>query len=176
MDLSDISARMQRSLASLRQDLSSIRSGRANPTLIEHVMVSVYNSRMPIKQLGAISAPEQNLLVIDVWDGGIIDAIVKGIQEANIGITPHAEASRVRCFLPALTQERREQLVKLVKQKVEAGRIQIRQIRADAKKSFEEMPEDVKSRKEKELQELVDRAMAEIDGVSQRKEAELMQV
>src|SRR3989344_8499477 len=103
MDLSDdddISARIQRSLASLRQDLSSIRSGRANPTLIEHVMVSVYNSRMPIKQLGAISAPEQNLLVIDVWDVGIMDAVVKGIQESNIGMTPHAEGSRVRCVLP----------------------------------------------------------------------------
>lgn len=172
----EVSDRINRVIVSLRQELATLRSGRATPSLIENVMVSVYNSRMPIKQLGAISAPEPQLLIIDVWDGGIVDAVVKGIQEANIGITPHVEGQRIRCPLPALTQERREQLVTLVKQKEENSRIQIRKVRLDAKKGFEGAPEDVKFRKERELQDIVDRAMEEIDVIGQRKESELMQI
>lgn len=165
-------------LEALRHDLATVRTGRANPGLIDNLQIEVYGSRMPLKQLGVIAAPDPRLLTIQVWDPSCVKAIEKGILEANVGLTPNTDGTLIRLPVPPLSQERREQLVKLVSQKLELSRIQIRQIRQDALKNIEQTvsSEDEQERLEKLVQQEVDSAMAAITEAGQRKEEELRQV
>ncbi len=175
---------MRKALAVTSTDLSSIRSGRATPALVEHVVVAVYGGTQHLKimELATITTMDSRTLVISPFDPSIIAEIERGLMEANIGLTPVVDGEIIRISIPSLTQERRLEYIKLAKAKLEAGRIMIRQIRAEAMKDLKKMEadsaisEDEQKLGEKHVQELTDEMIAEIDLLGEKKEAELLQV
>lgn len=184
MDEGLITSKMQKALDAVASDLSSIRTGRAAPSLVENIVVPAYGGtqRLKIVELASISSPEPTQLVISPWDKSIIGDIKKGILEVNIGMNPNIDGEVIRIIMPPLTTEDREKYVKLLSQKLEAGKIMIRQIRGDEmhdiKKKFEEktMTEDEKFGSEKQLQEITDSFIAKIEEMGEKKKAELLQI
>lgn len=166
-------------LTHLQRELSSIRAGRANPSLVEDVPVNVYGSRMKLMEVGTISAPQPSLLTVQIWDASVVHDVLKAIQEANLGLNPSAEGNTIRLPIPPLTEERREEFIKLAHQKAEASRISIRQVRGDERGKWEKEKEDGNfgedelDRREKILQDLVERSSKQIDEQLKTKEEEL---
>ena len=179
-NLSEAQQKMQKAMQSLFSDLSTVRTGRAAPSLVENIVVSVYggSTRLKVLELATIGAQDPQTLVITPFDGSIIEEIRKGIMEANVGLNPVVDGPLIRISIPPLSQERREELIHLMKQKLEAGRIMIRQIRheamADIKKA--NLPEDETSRLEKEVQGMTDKFIGEIDALGRKKEDDLLQI
>ncbi|MCR4305838.1 MAG: ribosome recycling factor [Candidatus Daviesbacteria bacterium] len=163
-------------------EIAGIRAGRANPALIEGVSVEVYGSRMKLNEVGNISAPQPSLLTVQVWDVSILDKVIKAIQEANLGLNPSNEGTLIRLPIPPLTAERREEFIKLLHQKVEETHVSIRQIRHDFRNGWKKESEDGAFgedeffRREKILQELVDKKVAELEALGKAKEEELVQI
>lgn len=184
MDINLVRERMQKVLDVLKGDLSTIRTGRATPSLVENIVVGVYGGeqRLRIMELATIGSSDPQTLLITPYDSSIIDEIQKGIMTANIGLTPVVDSNSIRISIPSLSQERREELIKIMKQKLESGRIQIRQVRHEAinqvKKMFtdKEISQDDETRYEKEIQKATDDIITAIDVMRQRKEEELMQI
>lgn len=180
--LNPLTVKMQKAIEIVRADLQTIRTGRATPQLIENMVISVYggSSKMKLKELATITASDIRMLVISPFDPSVVNEIVKGIQEANVGYNPQSEGKLIRISIPPLTEERRNEYLKLAKAKGEGGRIMIRQIRHDGmhqlKKMEEadEIDEDNKKRLEKRIQELTDEFVAEVDALLERKEGELL--
>ncbi len=176
--------KMQKVLGVLTADLATIRTGRATPSLVEHLVVNVYGGtqRLKIMELATIGTLDPETLVITPFDESIIEEIQKGIMIANIGLTPIIDGKNIRISIPPLSQERREELTKLMRQKLEGGRIQVRQIRHEAmgsvRKQFtdKEISQDEEKRLEKEIQKATDDIMATIDAMRERKEEELLQI
>lgn len=162
--------------------IAAIRAGRANPSLIENIPVEAYGSRMKLNEVGNISAPQPSLLTVQVWDASILDKVIKSIQEANLGLNPSNEGTLIRLPIPPLTAERREEFIKILHQKVEESHVSIRQIRQDFRNDWkkasddEEFGEDELFRREKILQELIDKKVAEIEELGKVKEEELTQI
>lgn len=175
---------MQAVLDVIKKDAGSIRTGRAAPSLIEEIQVSVYGGTQKLKivELATISAPDPQTLVLEPFDKSITDEIRNGILAANLGFNPSLDGEIIRISLPLLTGEDREKYVKLLSQKIENGRIAIRQIRGEAirdiKHKFEnrQISEDEKFRAEKNCQETTDKFIREIDEISKKKEQEIRQV
>lgn len=165
-----------------KMEIAGIRAGRANPSLIENIPVSVYGSRMKLVEVGNISAPQPTLLTVQVWDNSILDNVIKAIQEANLGLNPTQEGNLIRLPIPPLTAERREEFIKLLHQKIEQARVEIRQIRQDQRQDWlrqkEEgsISEDEFFRRERLLQEAIDKKMEEIENLGKAKEEELTQI
>ncbi|MBI2086309.1 ribosome recycling factor [Candidatus Daviesbacteria bacterium] len=165
-----------------KMDLAGIRAGRANPSLIENIPVSVYGSSMKLNEVGNISAPQPSLLTVQVWDVSVLNDVIKAIQQANLGLNPSNEGTLIRLPIPPLTAERREEFIKIVHQKVEEVHVAIRQIRQDIrnewKKASEEgqFGEDEFFRREKILQELIDKKIVEIESLGKAKKEELTQI
>jgi len=180
--LNEVNQRIQAALEHVQKELSAIRAGRANPSMIEDVPVSAYGSRMKLMEVGTISSPQSNLLTIQVWDAGLVNDVVKALQEANLGLNPAAEGQIVRLPIPPLTAQRREEFKKLANTKMEEGRIEIRQIRQDMRQKWEkeqeagEFGEDEFNRRGKLLQDLVDKAISQIEEIGKAKEEELSQI
>jgi ribosome recycling factor len=180
--LAEVNQRIQAALDHLKRDLSTIRAGRANPTLIEELPINVYGGQMKLVELGTISAPQPSLLTIQVWDASVVQDIVKAIQSANLGLNPAIEGQLIRLPIPPLTAERREEFIKLAHQKMEQSRIEVRQIRQEAREEWEqakdkgEIGEDEFNRRSKLLQELVDKTSGQIDEMGKAKEEELNQI
>lgn len=184
VDLIDTQSKMLRALEIIRQDLATIRTGRATPALVENVVVTVYggSQKLKVMELGTISASDPRTLIITPFDPSIIEEINRGLLEANIGLTPFLDGEVIRISIPALSEERRQDYIKLAKQKLEAGRIMIRQIRHELmsklKQMFEakEIGEDDRRRTEEDLQNLTDKMIAEIEEIGRRKEEELLAI
>lgn len=182
--VSEMRRRMQKALLVLQEDLSTVRTGRAMPSLIENVVVSVYQGtqRLKIKELATISASDPQTLVLQPFDGSITDEIQKGIMEANIGLTPSSDGNIIRISVPSLSEERRRDLIKLMKQKLENGKIVIRQIRQDArnivrKKHIDkEISEEQMYRFDQEIQKITDEIILAVDEIGRKKESELLQI
>lgn len=182
MDLSTTQLKMSKAINFLKSDLVSIHTGRATPALIENVEIIAYGGtqKMKLEELGTITVLDAKTIVISPWDQSVINEIYKGIMAANIGLTPVVDSQVVRMSVPSLTEERRLEFVKLLKQKLEAGRIMIRQIRhefmSDLKRAFEseQVNEDERDRLEKELQETTDEMNTQIEEIGREKEKELM--
>lgn len=174
--------KIESSIEHLKMDLSGIRAGRANPALVESVSVDAYGTRMKMNEIGTISAPQPSLLTIQVWDAGLVQHVIKAIQEANLGLNPSNEGNVIRLPIPALTEERRQEFVKLVHIKLEESRVAIRQVRQETRQEWDkqkeagEISEDEIFRREKLLQEMIDKKMTEIDELGKVKTEELMQV
>lgn len=178
----DAETRMGKAIDALRRDLSSIRTGRASPSLVERLPVDYYGSSTPLNQLAGISVPEPRLLVIQPWDRGSMTAIEKAIMKSELGLNPSNDGQVIRIAIPALTEERRKQLVKLVHGHVEEGKVALRNIRRDAMTHVKdlmnekEIGEDDERRAEQQVDELTRRFVAEADKVGKSKELEVMEV
>lgn len=182
--VSMLSEKMLKALEILRQDLATVRTGRATPQLIENVIIAAYSGsqKLRLQELAMITAYDSRTIVISPYDPSITEEIVKGIQEANLGFNPQSEGKLIRIIIPPLTEERRQEFLKLARAKTEGGRIMIRQVRHDAmsslKKQLEngEIDEDSKKRLEKRIQELTDEMIAEINSLLEKKEADLLKL
>ena len=176
--------KMQKALQVLMGDIATVRTGRATPALVENVVVSVYGGtqRLKIMELATISASDPQTLVLSPFDTSILSEMQKGIMEANIGLTPSTDGNVIRISIPPLSEERRIELIKLMKQKLENGRIAIRQIRQDArnivrKKHIDkEISEEEMYRIEKEIQKITDEMILSVDEMGRKKEEELLQI
>jgi len=182
--VSEMRQRMQKALLVLQEDLATVRTGRATPALIENVAVSVYGGtqRLKIMELGTIGASDPQTLVITPFDSSITAEIQKGIMEANIGLTPSSDGNIIRITIPQLSEERRVELTKLMKQKLENGRIMIRQVRQDARNIVrkqhidKEISEEQMYRFDQEIQKITDEIILAVDEMGRKKEEELMQI
>lgn len=178
--------RMQKVLEVLHGDLATVRTGRAAPSLVENINISAYGgppaggARLKVMELATIGIVDSHTLQITPFDGSIIGEIQKGIEAANVGLTPVIDGQIIRISIPPLSEERRQELIHLMKQKLENGRVMIRQVRHEAmlniKKQKEAFSEDEVVRLEKEVQKTTDEVIAEIDAMGKKKEAELMQI
>lgn len=180
--LKDAGHKMEQAVAHLKDELSSIRTGRATPAVLNRVTVEYYGTPVPLNQLASINVPEPRLLSIQPFDKGAIGAIEKAIQSSDLGITPSNDGQVIRLAFPALTEERRKDLVKQVHGRAEESRVAVRNVRRHAKEDMEKLEregsisQDDLVRGEKELQKLTDRHVAEIDEIQRHKEQELMEV
>jgi len=163
-------------------EFSSVRTGKASPALVENIMVEVYGSMMRIRELAGITTPEPRMLVIQPWDMGSLQAIEKAIQKANLGLSPAVQGKIIRLGFPELSQERRQEFVKIIKKMAEDGRVAIRHVRRDALELLKKAKaaggvgdEEIEST-EKEIQKLTDQYIAKIDGQIVSKEKEIMTV
>ena len=170
---------MQKALESSQREFASIRSGKATTSLLDTVRVEVYGSHMPISQVATISAPEPRLLTVTPYDKGTTNAIERAIRDSDLGLNPSTQGAVIRVPLPALNEERRRELVKVVHKLAEEGRIAIRHARTDARdktKKLEKVSEDDKKHAEKDLQKLHDEYIGKLDDALKAKEAEIMEV
>ena len=180
--ISEAEANMKKSLEVLKKELAGMRAGRATPALLDKVMVSYYGNPMPVNQLANVSVPEARLLVIQPWDKTVLPEIEKAILKSDLGITPTSDGTVIRLTIPPLTQERRAELVKIIKKKAEEGRVAIRNIRREYMEKFKqqqkkgEIPEDESRRAQDEIQKLTDKYVKEIDQLLASKEQEIMQL
>lgn len=176
MDSTDLQSKFQKTIEVVKQDLNTIRTGKASPALIENLIVDAYGTKMKLVELATIAATDPTTIVLTPFDQANIEAIIKAISAANLGLTAISEDTRIRVVVPTLSQERRLEYVKLVKSKIEGGKIMIRQIRHDAMEdvSKAEANEDEKERMEKEVQALTDKMVEDLDLLAENKEKELL--
>jgi len=174
--------KMDKTIAVFKRELAHIRAGRANPQLLDGIMVDYYGTPTPITQVGNISAPEPRMLMVSVWDASMIGEVEKAIMKANLGINPANDGKVIRLVMPELTEERRKELAKTIKRKGEESKVAIRSIRRDANETFKkdkktsDITEDDFDDLEKEIQELTDEHTKTIDEMVKEKEAEVMEV
>jgi ribosome recycling factor len=174
--------KMHRAVEVLQHDLGALRTGRASPALLEKVNVEAYGAAMPLNGLATITVPEPRMLVIQPWDKKMLPAIEKAIQKSDLGLTPNSDGSVVRLSLPALNEERRRDLVKMVHKRVEEARVAVRNCRRDAVDEIrkaekdEHLPEDQVKRAQERLQKLTDELIKQVDDVGRRKEGEVMEI
>ena len=180
--LLDAEERMQKTIDSLKRDLSGIRTGRATPGLIERLEVDYYGTPTPLNQISGISAPEARLLVVQPWDRGAVGSIEKAIRSSDLGLNPTNDGQLIRIAIPALTEERRKSLVKVVRNKVEECRVALRNIRRDSVAQIKDLMkekaigEDDEHRGEQQIQELTNRFISEADKIGKHKEDEVLEV
>jgi len=180
--LEDARERMTKSVESIRHEFGSVRTGRASPALLDRIMVDYYGTSTALKQLATISAPEPRLLTIQPYDKSSIKSIERAILESDIGLTPSNDGNLIRLGIPELTEERRKQLVRVVRHIAEEGRVAIRNIRRDVMHDLREMKEagetgsDDEHRAEVELQKVTDVRVTELDDLLKYKEAEILEV
>ncbi len=174
--------KMKKAVEFTRQELSKLRSGKATAALLDDVKVDYYGQKMPIAQVGTVSTPDAHLITVQPWDKSILHEIEKAILAANVGLTPSNDGSVIRLPVPALTEERRKELVKVAKKFVEDGRITIRNIRRDSNEHLkkaekdEHVSEDERKHGETEVQKLTDKYIKHLDEILSIKEKEIMEV
>jgi ribosome recycling factor len=180
--LADARERMSKSVESMRHEFGSVRTGRATPALLDRISVDYYGAVTPLKQLATISAPEPRMLTVQPYDKSSIKAIERAIMESDVGLTPGNDGNLIRLVVPELSEERRRQLVKVVRNIAEEGRVAIRNIRRDVMHDLRELKEageagsDDEHRAEVELQKVTDARIAELDEVLKHKEDDILEV
>ena len=175
----DCRASMEKSLESSKRELASIRTGKATTNLLDTVRIDAYGQSMPVNQVASVAAPEPRLLTVTPWDKGLVQAIEKGLRDSDLGLNPMTQGGVIRVPLPALNEERRKDLVKVVHKLAEEARIGIRHARTECRdklKKLEKVSEDDVKHAEKDLQKVHDEYMAKIDELLKGKEAEIMEV
>ena len=182
--LKDAEEKMRKAVDSTRHEFSLIRTGRANPEILEHVRVDFYGTSMKLNEVAAISVPEPRQLLITPFDRNALGAIEKGIMKSDVGITPNNDGNGIRLNIPQLNEERRKELIKQVHGKSEHGRVSVRTVRQDAMKQLQAMRKDKENpisendekRAQDQVQKLVDKYIAEIDVLTKTKEVEMLEV
>jgi ribosome recycling factor len=180
--LGDAERRMQKAIEALKQDIASIRTGRASSALIERITVDYYGTPTPINQVASVSVPEARLLVIQPWDRKLLTDIEKAIQKSDLGINPNNDGQVIRLAIPPLNEERRREMVKTLHKKLDEHKVAIRNVRRDAQDKFrerekkKEISEDELKRSAERLQKLTDRYIDEMDKVGKSKELEILEV
>jgi ribosome recycling factor len=176
------SLKMDKSIQSLKKDISTLRTGRANPNMIDTIRVDVYGQLMPIEQLATVSAPEARLISIQVWDKANIQLIDSAIQKSELGINPNIDGQIIRLRIPDLTEERRKDLIKILKNMGEKGKVSIRNIRREGNEELKKKlkdkltTEDESENFEKNIQKLTDQNIENIDTILADKEKEILQI
>ena len=179
-DKADLERRMKGAVESLRSDLGGLRTGRANTTLLDPIVVEVYGSKMPLNQVATVSAPEPRMLSVQVWDKANVTPVEKAIRSAGLGINPINDGNNIRLPIPDLTEDRRKELAKLAQSYAEKARIAIRNVRRDgidalkADEAKKEISEDERKRGETEVQMLTDEQIKAADEVAAQKEQEIL--
>ena len=180
--LADAKRRMDKSIEATHHEFNSIRTGRASPALLDRITIDYYGTPTPLKSLASISAPEARLLVVQPFDPGAIKNIERAIQESDLGLTPSNDGKVVRLPIPALTEERRKDLVKVVRRVAEDGKVAIRNVRRDVMQHLKELVvngdvgDDEERRAEQQVQKITDDHTKSIDDLLKVKEAEIMEV
>lgn len=178
----DAGSRMAKSVASLQQDLTKIRTGRAHTSLLDHITVEYYGSEVPLNQVSNVGVEDSRTLIVTPWEKDMVKVIEKAIMGSDLGLNPSSAGTVIRVPLPALTEERRKDMIRVVRHEAEGARIAVRNIRRDALHDVKELlkekmiGEDDEHRAEGEVQVITDKYIAEIDKVLAEKEAELMEV
>ena len=179
-DKADIERRMTGAVEALKSDLSGLRTGRANTSLLDPVVAEVYGAMMPLSQVATVSAPEPRMLSVQVWDKSNVSAVEKGIAKANLGLNPMTDGQTIRLPMPDLTEERRKDLAKLAGEYGEKAKIAARNVRRDGMESLKadekkkEISEDERKRLEDEVQKMTDKHVADIDAVVEKKVQEIL--
>jgi ribosome recycling factor len=181
IDTDAIQRRMDGAMAALKTEFASLRTGRASASIVEPIMVDAYGQMTPINQLGTVNVPEPRMVVINVWDKGMISKVEKAIRESGIGINPVTDGPLIRLPIPELNEERRRELTKVAAQYAEAAKVAIRNVRRDGmdqikKAKAQGMGEDDQKFWSDEVQDLTDKAIAAVDRALEAKQAEIMQV
>jgi ribosome recycling factor len=179
IDTDAIQRRMDGAMNALRAEFASLRTGRASASIVEPIMVDAYGQMTPINQLGTVNVPEPRMVVINVWDKGMITKVEKAIRESGIGINPVVDGPLIRLPIPELNEERRKQLSKVAAGYAEAAKVAIRNVRRDGMdqiKKAKGMGEDDQKMWSEEVQDLTDKAIAAVDRALDSKQAEIMQV
>ena len=180
--LADAKRRMDKSIEATHHEFNSIRTGRASPALLDRITIDYYGTPTPLKSLASISAPEARLLVVQPFDPGAIKNIERAIQESDLGLTPSNDGKIMRLPIPALTEERRKDLVKVVRRVAEEGKVAIRNVRRDVMQHLKELVvngdvgDDEERRAEQQVQKITDDHTKSIDDLLKVKEAEIMEV
>ncbi len=178
----DTKQHMAKSVESLRHDLIGIRTGRANPALLEKITVEYYGTATPLNQLALISVPEARILAIKPYDRSVMNAIEKAILKSDLGLTPNNDGQIIRLVLPQLTEQRRRELVKQSAKRVEEAKVALRNIRRDAIKDMQDaekeglITEDELDNGKEQLQKLIDKTTEQVEQIGKAKEAEIMEV
>lgn len=180
--MKDAADRMSKSVASLKQDLTKIRTGRAHTSLLDHITVEYYGSQVPLKQVSNVNVEDSRTLAVVPWEKQMVPVIEKAILNSDLGLNPATAGTVIRVPLPPLTEERRRDMIRVVRQEAEGGRIAIRNIRRDAISDVKDLmkekmiSEDDERRAEEEIQTLTDDYVARVDAVLADKEADLMEI
>lgn len=175
-------AKMQKSLEALKNDLQKIRTGRAHTGLLDHVMVDYYGSPVPVNQVANVTLVDARTLGVQPWEKNMVQKVEKAIRDSDLGLNPATQGDLIRVPMPALTEERRREMTKLVKQEGEGAKVAVRNLRRDANAQLKdalkkgEIPEDDERKAQDHIQKLTDKFIAEVDKMLAAKEAELMQV
>ncbi len=178
--LNDAADRMHKAVDSLRRELATVRTGRASPGLVDHLKVDYHGTPMPLHQVATITTPDARLIVIQPWDRGSLGAIEKSILKSDLGLNPASDGAVIRLAIPPLTDDRRRELAKHVRKRVEDARVAVRNVRRDCHEHIRrlehdhQMSQDDLHRAETELQKLTDDQIKEVDKVGEEKEAELL--
>lgn len=179
--LKNAEIKMQKAIDFLKVELGSVRSGRANPGLVENIKVDYHGVLMPLNQVASISTPEARLIIIQPWERQILGGIEKAILKSDLGLNPNNDGNVIRLAIPQLTEERRNQLIKVVRRRVEEGRVGVRNIRREGMeklrklKESKELSEDEQKRAMDRLQHITDDFIKEVDRIAKNKESELLE-
>ena len=179
-DLADLGKRMDSALEVLRKELQGLRTGRASASLLEPITVEAYGTEMPLTQVATVNVPEPRLLTVQVWDRGLVKAVEKAIRNSSLGLNPAVDGQLLRVPLPELTQDRRNELVKVAHKYAEQARVAVRNVRRDGMDHLKqdekkhEISEDERKRLEHEVQKLTDDTIKEIDETTAAKEKEIL--
>jgi len=174
--------RMQKSIEALKADLGKVRTGRAHTGLLDHIVVDYYGTPTPIPQIGSVTLLDARTLAVTPWEKKLLSNVEKAIRDSDLGLNPASDGERVRVPMPPLTEERRRDLIKVVRHEAENARVAVRNIRRDANHHLKEMlkkkevPEDQERKAQDDVQKLTDRYIGEIDKILQQKEADLLAV
>ena len=180
--LREVERKMGRSIAALQRELAALRTGRATPSLIENVAVDYYGAPTPLKQLASISAPDARAILVQPWDRQALREIEKSLMRSELGFNPSNDGNTITVPIPPLNQERRQELVRLLKRKIEEGKVSVRNVRRDGLETLRKLErdkaisQDQNRRSQEQLQKTTDAHIRDIDQVAAAKEAEIMQV
>ena len=181
-DYTEFESKMKKTASVLTEQYDSVRAGKANPAVLDRITVDYYGSPTPIQQTASVSTPDARSLLIQPWDASVLKGIEKAILASDLGLNPQNDGRTIRLIFPALTEERRRDLVKQCKTYAEEARVAVRNARRDANTAIEKavkndnLPEDESKRAEAEIQKMTDRFVAEVDEVLKKKEAEVMEI
>jgi len=182
IDLDEIDKRMKQAVKAVAHELAMVRTGRANPALLDRVVVEAYGTQMPLNQVATISVGDSSMILIRPFDKGNLGAIEKAIQKSDLGLTPQSDGQIIRLNIPPLTQERRQEMVRMIKQIVEEGKVQLRNIRRECIEKVRKMEkagdlsEDGSRDTQEEIQELTDSGTEELDKLFKNKEEEIVTI
>ncbi|MDQ6998762.1 MAG: ribosome recycling factor [Mariprofundus sp.] len=180
--LTDLQTKMQKSIAALKSDLATIRTGRANSALLDHIRVNYYGSDVPVSQIGSISVPEPRMLMITPWEKSILGDLEKAILKSDLGLNPSNDGEVIRIILPELNEDRRKEFVKQVKAAGEKTKVSLRNIRRDANDAIKKQikddgfSEDEGKRQQDQIQKVTDKFVAETDQIIEHKETDILTV